>query len=135
MGQALWEAHIEAWRARGETQAAYCRRVGVSQITFSGWNRRFERQALGGGAGDGGAAVLAVGLSEPAAEAGPESTADITVGIGERIGIPTASLAVSRRRADTTNPHNIPPWGPNSSATAIERPFAPCGGRRARNRA
>lgn len=31
MGRAFWEAHVEAWRRSGETQAAYCPygRVGL----------------------------------------------------------------------------------------------------------
>ncbi len=46
MDRAFWEAHVEAWRDSGETQAAYCRRLGLSAITFSGWKRLFEQERI-----------------------------------------------------------------------------------------
>lgn len=44
--RALWLGHFEAWSAGEESQAAYCRRHGLSPMTFSQWKRRFERQRL-----------------------------------------------------------------------------------------
>jgi hypothetical protein len=35
MGKIDWEKHIEAWRESGVTQAAYCRRHGLSAGYFS----------------------------------------------------------------------------------------------------
>lgn len=85
MGRGFWEAHVEAWRASGETQAAYCRRLGLSAITFSGWKRRFERERVAQGAGDSGAALLAVELSEAASDGADSSEAGITVELGDDV--------------------------------------------------
>jgi transposase-like protein len=44
--RAFWQQHVEAWQASGESQAAYCRRMNLSPMTFSQWKRRFERDQL-----------------------------------------------------------------------------------------
>lgn len=85
MDRALWEAHVEAWRAGNETQAAYCRRHGLSQITFSGWKRRFEREGVGEQASGEAAALLAVELSDPAPEPDPSGEAGVTVEMGDDV--------------------------------------------------
>jgi len=77
MGRNFWAGHIEAWRASGETQAAYCRRLGLSAITFCGWKRCFERQRVDQGSSEGAAAFVAVELSESAPEAEPRSDGGI----------------------------------------------------------
>ena len=82
MGRAFWQAHVEAWRSSGETQAAYCRRLGLSPITFSGWKRRFERGGVGASASGEAAALLAGELSDPAPEPDPRGEAWITVEVG-----------------------------------------------------
>lgn len=87
MGRDFWQAHIEAWRASGETQAGYCRRVGVSQFTFSGWKRRLERERLAQGSGDEATALLAVELSEPTPESGRTLEAGITVEVGDDVRV------------------------------------------------
>lgn len=35
-----WGRRLVEWAASGLSQAAYCRREGVDQCTFSGWKRR-----------------------------------------------------------------------------------------------
>jgi hypothetical protein len=85
MGRAFWEAHVEAWRSSGETQAAYCRRLGLSQITFSGWKRRVEREGVGEPASGDAAALLAVEVSDPAPEPDPRGEAGITVEMGDDV--------------------------------------------------
>ncbi len=84
MGRAFWEAQVEAWRASGETQAAYCRRHGLSQITFSGWKRRFEHEGVGEQTSEA-AALLAVELSDPAPEPDPSGEAGVTVEMGDDV--------------------------------------------------
>jgi hypothetical protein len=85
MGRAFWEAHVEAWRAGKETQAAYCRRLGLSQITFSGWKRRFEREDVGVPASGEAPALLAVEVSDSAPKPEPEGEAGITVEMGDDV--------------------------------------------------
>ncbi len=90
MDRAFWEAHVEAWRDSSETQAAYCRRLGLSAITFSGWKRRFERERIhsvaeAAPAASESAALLSVALAEP--DATPDSGADagICVEVGDEV--------------------------------------------------
>lgn len=85
MGRAFWEAHVEAWRAGNETQAAYCRRLGLSPITFSGWKRRFEREDVGAPTSGEAAALLTVKVSDPAPEPDPRGEAGITVEMGDDV--------------------------------------------------
>jgi len=35
-----WARRLTGWSASGLSQAAYCRREGLDQCTFSGWKRR-----------------------------------------------------------------------------------------------
>jgi len=35
-----WARRLKEWSASGLSQAAYCRREGLDQCTFSGWKRR-----------------------------------------------------------------------------------------------
>ncbi|MDZ7748111.1 MAG: hypothetical protein U5K43_04050 [Halofilum sp. (in: g-proteobacteria)] len=42
--RAFWHGHFEAWSGGEESQAAYCRRHGLSPMSFSQWKRRFERE-------------------------------------------------------------------------------------------
>ena len=44
--RAFWHGHFEAWSSGDESQAAYCRRHGLSPMTFSQWKSRFERERL-----------------------------------------------------------------------------------------
>ena len=37
-----WTRRLEEWSASGLSQAAYCRREGLDQCTFSGWKRRLR---------------------------------------------------------------------------------------------
>jgi len=43
---AFWRSHLEVWAGGDESQAAYCRRHGLSRVAFSQWKRRFERERL-----------------------------------------------------------------------------------------
>ena len=36
-----WRQQIQAWRASGLTQAAYCQQHGLNPYTFTGWRQRF----------------------------------------------------------------------------------------------
>jgi hypothetical protein len=49
---AFWQQHVDAWQASGESQAAYCRRMNLSPMTFSQWKCRFEREQLAAAVGD-----------------------------------------------------------------------------------
>jgi hypothetical protein len=38
--EAYWRGHVGAWRARGETQRAYCDQHGLKRHSLSYWHRR-----------------------------------------------------------------------------------------------
>ena len=40
-----WASRLAEWAASGLSQAAYCRREGLDQCTFSGWKRRLGWKA------------------------------------------------------------------------------------------
>ena len=83
--RALWLSHFEAWSAGDESQAAYCRRHGLSPMSFSQWKRRFERERLDsavGSAEGAGAPLVEVRVAddEPRVEA-----SGVTVAIDARV--------------------------------------------------
>ena len=43
-----WQKHVEAWRAIGKTQAAYCPEHGLACSAFQYWKGRLERESLSG---------------------------------------------------------------------------------------
>lgn len=50
--EAYWQGHIEAWRASGETQRAYCDRQGLKRHSLSYWHcRQVRREAVSAGGG------------------------------------------------------------------------------------
>jgi hypothetical protein len=61
-----WKQHIEAWQASGLSQAAYCRRHGLSPATFSARVR--EQRALPEPAAP---ALIPVRVGPPVPPAGP----------------------------------------------------------------
>lgn len=65
----FWHEHVSAWRSGDESQAAYCRRMDLSPISFSQWKRRFEREQLAAAMSDGSdrAALVEVQLAETGA--------------------------------------------------------------------
>lgn len=49
--EVYWQGHVEAWRASGETQRAYCDRHGLKRHSLSYWHcRQAGREALPAGA-------------------------------------------------------------------------------------
>jgi hypothetical protein len=38
--QALWQAHLDAWRASGLSQSMYCKKHGLSLSSFGYWLHR-----------------------------------------------------------------------------------------------
>ena len=40
----LWRGHLAAWKSGGVSQAAYCRRHGLTQNDFSWWKREIFRR-------------------------------------------------------------------------------------------
>jgi len=48
MAKIDWGKHIEAWEASGLSQAAYCRRLGVSASTFSQRLREYRAETTEG---------------------------------------------------------------------------------------
>lgn len=77
----FWHEHVSAWRSGDESQAAYCRRMGLSPMTFSQWKRRFEREHLAAAVSDGSerAALVEVELADTPA---PEAASGVTVACG-----------------------------------------------------
>ena len=59
-----------------------------TQITFSGWKRRFEREDVGEEARAEAASLLAVELSEPGAESAAVPESGITVEMGDDVRLP-----------------------------------------------
>ena len=47
----FWQKHLAQWRASGLSQAAYCRRHGVSAIQLSWWKHELARRQKRGAAG------------------------------------------------------------------------------------
>ena len=41
------QRHIEAWKASGMSQAAYCREQGLNAKTFGNWLRIYRHDCLG----------------------------------------------------------------------------------------
>ncbi len=76
---AFWRRHVASWQAGDESQAAYCRRMGLSAMTFSQWKRRFERERLSGAVSDDSAALVEVEVADADRGSGE---AGITVDIG-----------------------------------------------------
>jgi hypothetical protein len=52
-----WRGVITRWRSSGLSQADFCRRYGLHQVTFSSWKLRIEDEETGGPSREG--AVLA----------------------------------------------------------------------------
>lgn len=42
-----WQTHVEAWRASGLSQSAYCREHGLSLASFGYWRRRLAGDTVG----------------------------------------------------------------------------------------
>jgi hypothetical protein len=40
-----WRRHVDAWRASGTSQAAYCRKQGLTPAQFSWWKHELARRA------------------------------------------------------------------------------------------
>ncbi len=84
----FWRGHFQAWAAGDESQAAYCRRHGLSPMSFSQWKRRFERQRLHtavGGSGDEEATPLVeVRVADDEA---PVEASGVTVAIYARVRV------------------------------------------------
>lgn len=78
--RAYWHEHVAAWQAGAESQAAYCRRLGLSPMSFSHWKRRFEREQVSAVIPEASqrTALVAVQL----AEEGDTQSAGITVDVG-----------------------------------------------------
>ena len=75
-----WQEHVAAWQAGSESQAAYCRRLGLSPMSFSQWKRRFEREQVSAVVPEARerAALVEVQLSDEQ----PHACAGITVDLG-----------------------------------------------------
>jgi len=75
-----WQEHVTAWQAGSESQAAYCRRLGLSAMSFSQWKRRFEREQISAVVPEAGerAALVEVQLADEHTQA----SAGITVELG-----------------------------------------------------
>jgi len=43
---ATWKKHVAAWRASGETAAAYCEQHGLGLSTLRYWTRKAGREAV-----------------------------------------------------------------------------------------
>ncbi len=105
MSRTFWQAHVEAWRDSGETQAAYCRRLGLSAVTFSGWKRRLEREQLAGvgqssGQACASAELLAVALDDGgASDSGADTGICVEVGTDVRLRLSADFDAPSLTRA------------------------------------
>lgn len=95
-----WHEHVAAWQAGSESQAAYCRRLGLSPMSFSQWKRRFEREQV--------SAVVPQASQRTAlvevqlAEEGRAESAGITVDLGgvhlrlaREFDVPTLQRAVA----------------------------------------
>jgi len=42
--EALWRRHVEAWRASGGTQQAYCEAHGLKAASLSYWHQRLAKE-------------------------------------------------------------------------------------------
>ena len=82
MGKIDWEKHIEAWRESGLSQAAYCRRHGLSAGYFSQRLRAHRAAPVVGGQ-----ALIPVRV-EPAAPAAGSLV--LHHGHGQRLEIPAS---------------------------------------------
>src|SRR5262249_41139497 len=40
-----WDRQIEAWKASGQTQASFCRQLGLSVASFRWWKRELTRRS------------------------------------------------------------------------------------------
>ena len=80
--RSFWHEQVSAWRSGDESQAAYCRRMGLSPMTFSQWKRRFEREQLEAAVGDSDerAALVEVQLAD--ADAPRLGASGVTVACG-----------------------------------------------------
>jgi hypothetical protein len=88
--RSFWYRHFEAWAGGAESQAAYCRRFGLSPMTFCQWKRRFERQRLNAavaGGEENGSALVQVHVAE---EAPPDADSGVTVTIDARLRLELA---------------------------------------------
>jgi hypothetical protein len=82
MAKIDWGKHIEAWQGSGLSQAAYCRRHGLSAAYFSQRLRAHRATAVSGGQ-----ALIPVRV-EPAAPAGESLV--LHRGEGQRLEIPAS---------------------------------------------
>ena len=85
--RAFWHGHFEAWASGDESQAAYCRRHGLSPMSFSHWKRRFERERLGsvvGSTESTGAPLVEVRVAD---DEPPVEASGVTVAIDARVRV------------------------------------------------
>lgn len=87
--RAFWHEHVEAWQDGDESQAAYCRRHGLSAMSFSHWKRRFERDQLASAVGSGAASASLIEV-QVADKDQPVASAGVTVEVGGQVRLQLA---------------------------------------------
>ena len=50
--EAHWRGHVDAWRASGDSQKAYCEQHGLRSHTLSYWHRRLAKGPVSSAAGN-----------------------------------------------------------------------------------
>jgi hypothetical protein len=56
--EARWRRHVDAWRASGGTQTAYCKEHGLRSHSLSYWHLRFSGESGSSGTRGGGTLTL-----------------------------------------------------------------------------
>jgi hypothetical protein len=59
--EARWRRHVDAWRASGGTQTAYCKEHGLRSYSLSYWHLRFSGESGSSGTRGGGTLTLGSG--------------------------------------------------------------------------
>ena len=88
-----WQDHVAPWQAGAESQAAYCRRLGLSPVSFSQWKRRFEREQVSAVVPQ--ASERAALVEVQRSDEHPQESAGITVDLG-RVHLRLARELVQR---------------------------------------
>lgn len=83
--RAFWLGHFEAWSLGDKSQAAYCRRHGLSPMSFSQWKRRFERERLDSAVGSAESAGAPLVEVQVADDKPPVDASGVTVAIDARV--------------------------------------------------